>query len=94
MKPRKLLGLDGIIERCPKCGTALKTGAWVKDAEGGKPRVLMTLTYCKQCKKHLRTLYLWYEQYSFSMDTLGRATDEATCLEADTLQTPPERVAV
>lgn len=91
MEPKKLHGLDGIVERCPGCWTALKAGAWLKDNENGKPRILMTLTYCNKCKKHLRTTYLFYEQYSFSMDPSGRAKDESTCYEADPLQVPPER---
>lgn len=92
MKPRKLLGIDGIIERCPGCWDALKAGAWLKDGEHGKPRVLMILSYCKKCKKHLRTTYLFYEQQSYNMSTRGVEENEAWSLEADPLQTAPEPV--
>ena len=94
MKPRKLLGLEGIIERCPGCWTALKAGAWLKDGEQGKPRILMILAYCKKCNKHLRTTYMFYEQYSFSMSDRGQTVAEATCHEADPLQVSPERPAI
>ncbi len=76
MKPRRLLGLDGMIERCQDCNQPIKAGAWLKDAEPGKPRILMVLSYCKRCKKHLRSTYLLQEQYSFSMSTRGEAVDE------------------
>lgn len=94
MSPRKLLGLDGVLERCPACGKVLKAGAWLKDGEAGKPRVLMILSYCRQCKKHIRSTYLFYEQYAFSMSNKGQPEAEATVYQADPLQVSPERVAV
>ena len=93
MQPRKLLGLDGVVERCPQCWTLLKAGTWLKDGERGKPRILMILAYCKKCKKHLRSTYLFYEQYSFSMSDRGQPEGETTCQEADPLQSAPERPA-
>ena len=94
MKPRRLLGVDGLVDRCPECGDAVKAGAWLKDGENGKPRILMVLSYCKKCEKHLRTTYMFYEQYSFSLSKMREARNEATVYDADPLQVSPERVAV
>lgn len=88
MKPRKLLGIDGIVERCPDCGAVLKAGTWVKDGGIGQSRILLVLCYCKQCKKHIRTTYMFYERTSFSMSNRGQPENEATCYEAEPLPAP------
>lgn len=80
MVARKLYGLDGIVDLCQDCNQPIKAGAWLKDAEPGKPRILLVLSYCKRCKKHLRSTYLLQEQYSFAMGRGGEAVDErVTC---------------
>lgn len=88
MKPRRLIGLDGLIERCPDCGTAVKAGGWIKDGGDREARVLMVLSYCRQCKKHIRTTYMFYERYSFSMSNRGQPENESKCYEAEPLLAP------
>lgn len=82
MKPRKLYGVNGILERCPVCHRAIKAGGWVKDGDNGDPRVLMVLLYCENCKRHIRTVYSFYEQYHYRLPERGKIEDEQTEFEA------------